>query len=228
MGRIVNIVLLGAPGSGKGTQADKLQAVLGLIHVASGDLFRENLKENTKLGLLAREYMNRGDLVPDSVTVEMLRRRLRRADAPKGIVLDGFPRTLAQAEALGQLLAELGQPLDGVLYIQVSDQEVVRRLSGRLICRECQTPFHQTFNPFEKCPENRCDGEFLYQREDDKPETVRTRLKTFGKQTKPLIDYYRRLGILFTVRGEGSVAEVTQALLQILHKLGATPHSVPE
>ena len=183
----MNIVLLGAPGSGKGTQADRLCEQLNVPHIATGDLFRENLKNESELGKLAKTYMDKGQLVPDDVTVAMVRERFSRPDARRGFVLDGFPRTLPQAEALTELLQEMGRQLDCVLYIKVSDEEIVKRLSGRIICRECQTPFHKTFNPFQNCPFQKCEGEFLYQRDDDKPETVRARLETFHRQTEPLI-----------------------------------------
>lgn len=217
----MNIVLLGAPGSGKGTQAERLRSILNLAHVASGDLFRDHLKRETRLGLLAREYMNRGALVPDEVTIEMLRERLQRPDVDNGVILDGFPRTLPQAEALTEMMAELGRGVDLVLNIDVPDEELVERLSGRWICRECQVPFHKLFNPFKKCPLEKCQGEFLYQREDDKPETVRARLRTFHRQTAPLIDYYRERGLLAKVLGQGGVEAVTEACLEAIRANGS-------
>lgn len=215
----MNIVLLGAPGSGKGTQAERLRNILNLAHVASGDLFRDNLNRETRLGLLAREYMNRGELVPDEVTIEMLRERLRRPDVVNGVILDGFPRTRPQAEALTEMMSEMERRIDGVLHIQVGDEELVRRLSGRLVCRECQKPFHKVFNPFKSCPFNKCEGEHLYQRDDDKPETVRARLKTYHSQTAPLIDYYRKRGSLIDVPGEGTLDDVTEACLRAVQAL---------
>jgi adenylate kinase len=215
----MNIVLLGAPGSGKGTQAERLRDKLKLTHVATGDLFRHHLKRETELGLLAREYMNRGELVPDQITIDMLRQRLNSEDVASGIILDGFPRTLGQAEALGELMAEIGKKIDCVMCIEVPDEELVARLSGRWICRECQVPFHKIFNPFQKCPENRCQGEHLYQREDDQPEVVRARLKTYHSLTEPLIQYYRDARILICVDGLGSVQEVTGACLAALAHL---------
>ena len=209
----MNIVLLGAPGSGKGTQADGLCEQLNVPHIATGDLFRENLKNETELGKLAKTYMDQGQLVPDDVTVAMVRERFSRPDARRGFVLDGFPRTLPQAEALTDLLQEMGRQLDCVLYIKVSDEEIVKRLSGRIICKECQTPFHKTFNPFRSCPFQKCEGEFLYQRDDDKPETVRARLETFHRQTEPLINYYRDAGLLIEIEGEGDVPEITARVL---------------
>jgi adenylate kinase len=215
----MNIVLLGAPGSGKGTQAERLQEELGLTHIATGDLFRENLNAETELGVLAAKYMNRGDLVPDEVTVAMLKERIQRPDAEHGVILDGFPRTINQAIALFELLSQLGRNLDGVLYLEVSEEELVTRLSGRMVCRECQATFHESFNPFQKCPHGKCEGEHLYQRDDDKPATVKARLATYREQTSPLIDHYREAGLLVTVPGVGSVDEIQTALLTAARSL---------
>ena len=217
----MNIVLLGAPGSGKGTQAERLRDTLKLKHIATGDLFRQHLKKETALGLLARQYMNRGELVPDEITVNMLKERLQAEDVASGIILDGFPRTLAQAEVLAALMSESGKEIDCVLCIEVPDQELVNRLSGRWICRECQVPFHKVFNPFKACPEDRCKGEHLYQREDDTPEVVRARLKTYHSVTEPLIQYYRDEGILIMVDGVGTVKAVATACLEALSHLRA-------
>lgn len=196
------IVLLGPPGSGKGTQASRVGESLGLPHVASGDLFRHNLAKETALGLRAKVYMDRGELVPDDVTIAMVMDRLSQPDCTNGALLDGFPRTLAQAEALDQALAEGGKKVSMVPLISVPDEVVVERLSGRLICRECQTPFHKIYNPFKTCPYKKCQGEYLYQREDDKPETVRSRLNVYWEQTSPLIDYYRERGALVEIDGD--------------------------
>lgn len=215
----LDIVLLGGPGSGKGTQAEQLCKQLGLQHISTGDLFRENLKHETRLGNLAKTYMNRGQLVPDDVTAAMVKERIARPDTGRGVVLDGFPRTLPQAEALTQMMAELDRNLNGVLYIKVSDEEIVRRLSGRLICRECQVPFHKVFNPFKECPTNQCQGEYLYQRDDDKPETIRARLKTFHQQTAPLVDYYRAAGLLIEIDGEGEVSIIAERVLAAVRHL---------
>jgi adenylate kinase len=215
----MNIVLLGAPGSGKGTQADQLCEQFNVPHIATGDLFREHLKKETELGKLAKGYMDCGELVPDDVTVAMVRERFTRDDAQRGFVLDGFPRTLAQAEALTRMMDKMGRQLDGVIYIKVSDEEIVKRLSGRIICRECQTPFHKVFNPFKSCPYNKCHGEYLYQRDDDKPETVRARLETFHRQTEPLINYYQQAGLLVDVDGEGEVSAITERVLAAAESL---------
>ncbi len=212
----MNIVFLGAPGSGKGTQAKILQSKLGLVHVASGDLFRYNLGNNTPLGQQARQYMERGELVPDDITIAMVRDRLQKPDITNGVVLDGFPRTRPQAEALDAMLNDLGTQIDYVIYLRVDDEEIVNRLSQRWICRKCQAPFHKTFNPFTTCPTGQCQGEYLYQREDDKPETVRARLKVYHEQTSPLVDYYRQKGLLVEVSGVGSIEDITDTLLQAI------------
>ncbi len=215
----LDIVLLGGPGSGKGTQAERLCKQLKLQHIATGDLFRENLKNETELGRLAKTYMDRGELVPDNVTEGMVRERLSRPDTRDGFILDGFPRTLPQAEALTEMMTDMQRRLAGVLYIKVSDEEIVSRLSGRLICRNCQTPYHLKFKPPAK--EGVCDlcGGELYQRDDDNPETVRTRLKTYHRQTSPLIDYYQEAGLLVEVDGEGDVSEVTERVLTAAQSL---------
>jgi adenylate kinase len=210
----MNLVLLGAPGSGKGTQAAFLQRELGLTHVASGDLFRDHLQRRTDLGLRASDYMARGALVPDAITIDMLRDRVSRPDAVRGVLLDGFPRTMEQAIALNALMATLQRAIDAVLYVEVPDDELVDRLSGRLICRECQLPFHRTANPFRTCPHARCTGEHLLQRVDDAPETVRARLVTFHRQTAPVIDYYSLIDLLVTVPGHGAVEDVQRATLE--------------
>ena len=213
------LVLLGPPGAGKGTQAERQENALKLPHVASGDLFRENLRNETELGLLAKKYMDKGQLVPDDVTIAMVRDRLQRPDCDQGAILDGFPRTQPQAQSLDSMLADMGRQLDGVLYIAVPDEELVRRLSGRWICRQCQTPYHTMFNPPAR--EGVCDacGGELYQRDDDKPETVRARLKVYHQQTSPLTDYYRQAGLLVEVDGAGDIATVSAALLKAARKL---------
>lgn len=210
---MMNLVLIGPPGAGKGTQAKKVAAAFGLRHIATGDLFRENFKNETELGKLAKTYMDRGDLVPDDVTEVMVRERLSRPDTASGVVFDGFPRTPTQAEALNDIFAGLKRQLSGVIHVKVSDEEIVNRLSGRLICRECEAPFHKIYNPFKTCPLGKCQGEYLYQRDDDKEETIRTRLTTFRRQTGPLIDYYRQAGLLTDVEGEGELGDVTARIL---------------
>lgn len=217
--RSLDIVLLGAPGSGKGTQAVQLAKMLNLRRIATGDLFRKNIEEETELGLLAKKYMDRGELVPDNVTEAMVKERLSRSDTHAGFVLDGFPRTLPQAEALTEIMTDMKRRIDGVLYINVADEEIIDRLSGRQICRECQSPFHSLYNPFETCPYNRCQGEHLYQRDDDKPKTVHNRLKTYHRQTAPLINYYRRAGLLFEIDGAGEISDVFEQVAGALQKI---------
>lgn len=215
----MDIVLLGAPGSGKGTQADHLRREFGLTHIASGDLFRHHLQQKSDLGVRAGEFMARGALVPDSITIAMLRERISQPDAAGGVLLDGFPRTMEQAIALNEMMSGLGRSIDAVLYVEVPDDELVERLSGRLVCRECQVPFHQTANPFRTCPQGRCAGEHLYQRADDAPDTVRARLTTYHRQTAPVIDYYRLINLLVTVPGTGTVDDVRRATLDAVRRL---------
>jgi adenylate kinase len=206
------IILLGPPASGKGTQAARLREMLDLPHVASGDLFRENLKHETELGLKAKVYMDRGELVPDDVTIAMVVDRLSRPDCAAGALLDGFPRTIAQAEALDQALAERGHRVSLVLYVSAPDDVLVERVSGRRLCRTCGESYHVRFNPPRQSGVCDSDGGELYQRDDDKPETVRQRLKVYAEQTSPLIDYYRSQGVLVEVNGDQSIDVVTADL----------------
>jgi adenylate kinase len=215
----VYIILLGPPASGKGTQAKRLQQALGLPHVASGDLFRYNLKNKTELGLKANAYMEKGALVPDDITIGMVMDRLDRADCDDGALLDGFPRTIAQAEALDAALTEKDAEVTRVLNIVVPDDELVARVTGRRLCRECGASYHVKFNPPEEpgvC--DKCGGE-LYQREDDTEETVRKRIKVYWEQTSPLIDYYKTKGILMDVDGNQSIDAVTDALMDAVSDL---------
>jgi len=210
------IVLLGAPGAGKGTQATMLVEKLGMTHVASGDLFRKALAEKTKLGLKAKEYMDKGQLVPDEITIKMVLERLEKPDCAKGVILDGFPRNLKQARALDEALKTINKSIDKVIYIKVSEAELLKRLSGRWICRKCQTPYHEVDNPPKvKGICDRCGGE-LYQRDDDNEATVKNRLKVYFAETMPLIDYYRKNGKLIEVNGEGNAAEINQRIIDIL------------
>jgi adenylate kinase len=215
----MDLVLLGAPGSGKGTQADHLRRELGLTHVASGDLFRDHLQRKSDLGLRASDYMTRGALVPDEITIAMLRERVVQPDTANGVLLDGFPRTMEQTIALNEMMTGLGREIDAVLYVEVPDEVLVERLSGRLICRECQAPFHKTANPFRVCPHGKCEGQHLYQRADDAPETVRARLATYHRQTAPVIDYYRLINLLVTVPADGPVDDVKRATLEAVRQL---------
>ncbi len=208
------IVLIGAPGAGKGTQATRLREFLNLPHVASGDLFRENLKNQTELGLKAKAYMDRGELVPDDVTIAMVMERLSRPDCANGVLLDGFPRTITQAEALDRALADTGRKIGVVPYIAVPDEALVERLSGRWLCRTCGESYHTLFNPPRRAGVCDKDSGELYQRDDDKPETVRNRLKVYWQQTSPLIDYYRRRGVLVEVNGDQAI-EAVEADLKV-------------
>jgi len=206
------IVLLGPPASGKGTQAARLREVLNLPHVASGDLFRENLKNETELGLKAKFYMDRGDLVPDDVTIAMVMERLSRPDCAGGALLDGFPRTIAQAEALDQALVARGHRISLVPNVAVPDEVLIERVSGRRLCRVCGEAYHVKFNPPKQPGVCDNDGGELYQRDDDRPETVRQRLKVYWEQTSPLIDYYRRQGVLVEINGDQSIDAVAADL----------------
>jgi adenylate kinase len=212
----MNIVMLGPPGAGKGTQAALLAERLGIPHVASGDLFREALKAETELGLTAKAYMERGELVPDEVTVGMVRERLRQPDCARGVILDGFPRTVEQAEALEGLLAEQDKVIDAVLFIDAEEDELVRRLSSRWTCRDCQAVYNVISNPPHE--QGKCDicGGQLYQRADDVPETVRNRIVVYREQTSPLIDYYQAEGLLVTVKSEGGIERVQEKVLEAL------------
>ena len=207
-----HIVLLGPPASGKGTQATRLRETLDLPHVASGDLFRENLKNETELGLKAKVYMDRGELVPDDVTIAMVMDRLSRSDCTSGALLDGFPRTIAQAEALDEALAAHGHKISLVPSIVVPDAVLVERVSGRRLCRVCGEAYHVRFNPPKQPGVCDKDGGELYQRDDDNPETVRQRLQVYWQQTSPLIDYYRNQGVLVEVNGDQSIDAVAADL----------------
>lgn len=208
------IVLLGPPGAGKGTQAQKISEALGLPHISSGDIFRENLKQQTELGKLAQGYMNKGELVPDDVTIAMIEDRLARPDSAQGAILDGFPRTPAQAKALEGILKKMNSGVNCVPYISVPQEVLVERLSGRWTCPECGRVYHEKFNPPQvqgKCDD---DGAQLYQREDDKPETVRNRINVYFEQTAPLISYYQEEGLLVEVDGIQEIDAVTQDILE--------------
>jgi adenylate kinase len=189
-----------------------LREELDLPHVASGDLFRDNLKNETQLGLKAKTYMDRGELVPDDVTIAMVMDRLSRPDCASGALLDGFPRTIAQAEALDQALADQGYRVSSVPYIAVPDDVLVERVSGRRLCRTCGESYHVKFNPPQQPGLCDKDGGELYQRDDDQPETVRKRLNVYWEQTSPLIDHYRGQGVLVEVNGDQAIDAVTEDL----------------
>ena len=210
------IVLLGAPGAGKGTQAEGLSKTLSIPHVASGDLFREALEEGTDLGLLAKSYIEEGELVPDKVTIAMVQKRVAASDCTRGAILDGFPRTIEQAKALERVLTEDGKSVCVVLYIKVSTETLLARLGGRWICRNCGAVYHSLFEPPEeagKC--DKCGGE-LYQRSDDTPEVQRKRIDVYLAQTAPLIEHYRGQGLLMEIDGDKSVEEVQPDMLNAI------------
>lgn len=206
------IVLLGPPGAGKGTQAQLLAKAVNLPHISSGDIFRENIKDQTELGKEAKSYMKRGDLVPDELTISMIKDRLSRPDCQNGGLLDGFPRTPAQAEALDDLLKEFNGRVNTVPYINVPEDVLVKRLSGRWTCRAEGHVYHEQHNPPDQ--EGICDfdGSELYQREDDKEDTVKNRIQVYFENTMPLIDYYRGAGLLVEVDGEQTIEKVHEEL----------------
>jgi len=212
------IILLGPPGAGKGTQAKNLAEKLNLVHISSGDLFRENIDQQTDLGKKAQNFIERGELVPDEITIAMIRERLAKADSKEGAILDGFPRTTNQAQALEILLKEMGEKIQSVLFIKVPNEILIERLSGRRICEQNGHVYHIVFNP-PKVP-NKCDidGSPLYQRSDDKRETVEQRIRVFEEQTAPLIDYYRESGLLLEVEGSGAIEDTAKSLLEVIEK----------
>ena len=217
----LRIILLGPPGAGKGTQAKLLAERLGLAHVASGDLFRSHLERGTPLGLQAKRYMEQGLLVPDEVTIQMVLERVRALEEGRGVLLDGFPRTLPQAEALDRALAQQGQQVDAALLLEVPEEEVQRRITGRRTCPRCQAVYHVEHHP-PQVP-GRCDvcGAELEQRPDDRPEAVQRRLQVYREQTTPLVDYYARQGKLRRVPGTGTVEEVQGRLAAAVRALEA-------
>jgi len=210
------IIVLGAPGAGKGTQADILSQEMDLPHIASGDLFRQALEERTKIGLLARSYMDKGELVPDEMTIKMIVERINQPDCASGCLFDGFPRTLHQAESLDKALKEQGKSIDKAIYIEVTNEELVKRLSGRRLCRVCQTPYHIINSPPRtpgKC--DKCGGE-LYQRSDDREETIKQRLNIFFAQTVPILDYYEKQNKLIRVNGNLGMRAVAREIISAL------------
>jgi adenylate kinase len=216
----MRLVLVGPPGAGKGTQAEFIAAHLSVPKISTGDIFRANLAQGTPLGLEAKRYMESGQLVPDEVTINMVRSRLAEPDAAHGFLLDGFPRTVPQAIALDKMLADMGVALDVVLELIVDNDEVIRRLSGRRTCRSCGKIWHEAFDPPSRpgvC--DRCGGE-LYQRDDDKPETVAERLRVYARDTAPLIDFYGAQGKLVGIDATGPVEDVTERAKDALRPYG--------
>ncbi len=212
------VIMLGAPGAGKGTQARMLAEALGLAHISSGDIFRENLKNATPLGKLAKTYMDRGELVPDDVTIDMVMDRLAQPDCVKGAILDGFPRTLPQAAALDKALAGRGDRVRLAPLLEVSDEAVINRLAGRRVCRDCQAMYHTEYSPPRVegvC--DKCGGE-LYRRTDDEPDTVRNRLFVYYKQTSPLVGYYFANDVLTTLHGDREMDAVQADLMDAVKR----------
>lgn len=216
----MRLVLVGPPGAGKGTQAEFIAAHLSVPKISTGDIFRANVAQGTPLGVQARKYMDAGQLVPDEVTINMVRDRLADSDAADGFLLDGFPRTVPQAEALDEMLAALGTGLDVVLELVVDDDEVIRRLSGRRTCHGCGRIWHVEFDPPQR--EGVCDrcGEKLFQREDDRAETVAERLRIYARDTEPLVHYYGAQGKLVGIDATGPVEDVTQRAIDALRSYG--------
>ncbi|MCM3741026.1 adenylate kinase [Oceanobacillus luteolus] len=215
----MNLILMGLPGAGKGTQADKIKEKYNIPHISTGDMFRSAIKEGTDLGKKAKEFMDQGALVPDEVTIGIVRERLMKDDCKNGFLLDGFPRTIAQAEALEELLTELNQSIDFVLHVDVPAEKLVERLSGRRICPTCGTAYHIVFNPPKE--EGICDkdGSTLTQRDDDKPETVKNRLAVNLEQMQPLLDFYQEKGYLARVNGDQDIDVVFQEIESKLENL---------
>ena len=212
----MKIIMLGAPGAGKGTQAKQIAAKFSIPHISTGDIFRANIKENTELGKKAKEYMDQGALVPDSLTLDLIMDRFKAPDCANGYVLDGFPRTIPQAEALTKTLAEAGAAMDYAINVEVPDAAIVERMSGRRACLKCGATYHIVYNAPKT--EGVCDtcGQKLILREDDKPETVKNRLDVYHKQTQPLIDFYTKKGVLHTVDGTVDMKDVFAAIVAIL------------
>jgi adenylate kinase len=213
---MMNIVLMGLPGAGKGTQAAHIIDELKIPHISTGDMFRQAVREETPLGLEAKTYLDQGKLVPDEVTIGIVRERLGKDDCANGFMLDGFPRTVPQAEALDELTKELNRPIDYVIYIDVDEEELLKRLTGRRICRECGATYHVVFAPPKVdgvC--DRCNGE-LYQRDDDKIETVKERLKINMEQIQKLLRYYESTGKLHRVDGKQPIEDVTKEIMSVI------------
>ncbi len=210
------MIFLGAPGVGKGTQADIFAKELGIPHISTGDILREAVARGTELGLVAKGYMEKGELVPDEIVIGIIQERISEPDCKKGCIFDGFPRTVTQAAALDKVLAKSNKKIDYVINIEVDEEEIVRRLSGRRSCAKCGRIYHLLYSPPVKdgiC--NDCGGE-LYQRDDDREEVIRNRLRVYNQETVPLISYYRKKSVLRNVEGKNSVEEVTQEIERVL------------
>ena len=214
----MNLILLGPPGAGKGTQAQRTVDRYHIPQISTGDILRTAVKEGTPLGKKAKAFMDQGQLVPDEVVIGIIDERLRASDCNSGFILDGFPRTIAQAEALQPILTKIGKSIDHVINIEVDNEELIRRLTGRRTCKNCGSMFHLLFHPPKQ--EGICDrcGGGLYQREDDKEETIRTRLKEYQKQTAPLIEYYQLKGLLRSIEGVGNQDQIFERMVHLLDK----------
>jgi len=210
---------MGLPGAGKGTQASEIVKKFPIPHISTGDMFRKAIKDETDLGKEAKSYMDRGELVPDEVTVGIVKERISEDDAKKGFLLDGFPRTIDQAESLNQIMSELDREIDAVINIEVPEEELMNRLTGRRICEKCGTTYHLVFNPPKVDGICDIDGGKLYQREDDNPETVSNRLSVNVKQSKPILEYYNNKGVLKNIDGSKDIDEVTNDVIDILDHL---------
>ena len=215
----MQVVIFGPPGAGKGTQAAFIAKEQNIPHISTGDILRENVKKGTALGLKAKSYMDKGELVPDDLLIGLVRARLDEPDARKGFLLDGYPRTIPQAKALDGILDDLNRRLDAVVNIDVGPAELVRRLSGRRICRNCGASYHLAFNPPKA--DGICDacGGDLYQRADDREEAIRNRLAVYQKQTQPVLDYYKKKGVLIDIDGTGGIEEIAADIRAALKKL---------
>jgi adenylate kinase len=212
----MNIILIGPPGVGKGTQAKFLVEAYNIPQISTGDMLRANVRDATPLGTEAKQYMNVGKLVPDAVILGMMKSRFNEPDCNAGYILDGFPRTIPQAEGLDNLLNDMGQKIDSVLVLNVNHEEIIKRLSSRRSCKECDTVYNLIFDPpasENKC--DKCDG-ILYQRDDDKPETIRQRLDVYSNQTSPLITFYSGKGLVQTIDGTGKIDEVKERMFSVL------------
>ena len=214
----MKIIMLGAPGAGKGTQAKKIAEKYSIPHISTGDIFRANIKNNTELGQKAKTYMDKGELVPDELVVDLIMDRFKEADCANGYVLDGFPRTIPQAEALDKALADNNEAVDFAINVEVPDENIINRMSGRRACVGCGATYHIQFNAPKV--EGVCDtcGEKLILRDDDKPETVKNRLSVYHEQTQPLIDYYSKKGVLAEVDGTQAMDDVFNAIVNVLGK----------
>lgn len=216
----MNLILMGLPGAGKGTQAERIEDAYPVVHISTGDMFREAMANGTEMGKQAKGFIDQGQLVPDTVVEGMVKERLAQKDTDQGFMLDGFPRTLAQAKALETITKDLKKPLDAVINIDVKPAVLVERLSGRYICKNCGATYHKLYNP-TKVPGtcDRCGGHEFYQRDDDKPETVKNRLKVNIEENTPLIDFYQKRGLLFTVNGDQDIDLVFADVQAVLKKL---------